>query len=285
MFDLYLHLNVRCVGVLRYVGQRLLHDPKRCGGIGLCQVDVISCHQFARYTAALGEVVHQPLNGGNQAQVIQQQWPQVCCDAPRGGDCHIHQVAHFIQFGGYLYRAVPIMLTHPVDVHFERGERLGQVVMQFTRDARLLALKDSVGFVGEGVKLRFGAHPLADIAQDDGEQFALGGVQLRNGGLNRKFLAIGAQAIKHCCVTHAPRGAAGAFKLPHMHGVSGAKAQWHQLIKAHARHVGTTAAKHLLSSLVIEHDTVRGIQRNDGVHRRIEQTRQLGVFCWGSDQW
>jgi len=78
------HLHMRRRGVFRDVGEGLLQHPEDGGGVRIGKVlEPGPDRELARDSGAPGEILHEPVGGGGEPQVVEHQGTQVRRDAAR----------------------------------------------------------------------------------------------------------------------------------------------------------------------------------------------------------
>ena len=81
------------------VGQRFLDDAKDRSRMRIMQFQVRGADgQLAWYARALREIIYQPFDGRQQAQIVEHERPQVGGHAPRRRDRGVEQRFHPFQF-------------------------------------------------------------------------------------------------------------------------------------------------------------------------------------------
>ena len=124
--------------------------------------------------------------------------------------------------------------------------------------------------------LRLGLGPLAqrDVAQDHGEQPPPSVGRLRDRRLDRELGPVAAQRPQRGHVAHAAAGDAGASEVLDMAAVGGAEALRDEAFQPAADRLVARAAEELLRGAVEQHDPLRFVDRDDRVHRRVDDGRQ-----------
>ena len=92
---------------------------------------------------------------------------------------------------------------------------------------------------------------------------------LRNGRLDRKFLAAGANPHNHTQRAHLTRGNARPAEFPDMFRMHAAKALGDQAVQPPSQHVLRAPLEHVLRSLIEQDNLVPFIDRDDGIHGRL----------------
>ena len=141
--------------------------------------------------------------------------------------------------------------------------------MQLARDTRFLLFARVEHPRRKLAQIVLALQAPRDVAQDYRVEPLAVLADLRDRGLDRKLLAVGAQAPQHARVAHAPVGDAGAAEPLHVRAVRRAEARGDELFQSGAERVVLRAAEQLLRRAVELHDALRFVDRDDGVHRRV----------------
>jgi hypothetical protein len=99
---------------------------------------------------------------------------------------------------------------------------------------------------------------------------------LRDRGIDGKFLAVGAQPRDDALVAHAPGRGAGLAELLHVPVVRGAETLRDEALQGRTQRLGLRDAEHLLGCRVEEDDLVRLVDGDDRVHGRLEDSPGQG---------
>ena len=83
-----------------------------------------------------------PAQRGGKAEVIQDAGPEIGHDPARRRDGLLEQLVHLRLGRGDRRRCACQVLAEPVEIHFQRGQRGTQLVVDLARDPCLLLLPD-----------------------------------------------------------------------------------------------------------------------------------------------
>nr|WP_308419599.1 hypothetical protein [Chitinimonas koreensis] len=261
----------------RHIGQRLLDDAEdgRRHRVPPGQRGIAD-PEYAGDAGAFAEVVGQPFDAGDHAQVVEDQGPQLGGQAAGGLHGIVEQRLHAGQLA--LHRRFGRQaLSEPADVHLERGQRLAQLVVQLARDAALFLLAHGMGrrrhrlhlLLGVAQRL-LGADPLGDVAQDHGVEACAVLLDLGDRGVDREFLAVAAQPGDDAGRAHPARADAGGAELADVLPVNGAIAVGQEPVERRADRAVARAAEHRFGGGVEQHHALRLVDGDDGIHGRFD---------------
>jgi hypothetical protein len=131
--------------------------------------------------------------------------------------------------------------------------------------------------------LGLGVPAQRDVAQDHGVQAPAALESLRDRGLDRELLAVGAQRPQRRDIAHPAAGDPGAAEMLDVGAVRGAEALRDEALERAADRLVARAAQQLLGRAVEEHDVLPLVHRDDGVHGRVDdraeaRLRRLGAL-------
>ena len=176
------------------------------------------------------------------------------------------------------------LLLHGTDMELDDGEGLPELVVQLSGDMRRLFIADDFEPPGEGAHLfagplllRLGLVAGGDVPQDGGIKFPTAHLHLRDRSLDGEFPAIRAQAPDGSRRAHAATGS-GDSEGFHIHRVPRAEAGGDQASEGLTEHLRGVPAEHSLCGGVHTDDCLGCIYSNNGVHRRIDEAVELGLF-------
>ena len=122
--------------------------------------------------------------------------------------------------------------------------------------------------------LLLSASPVADVAQDDGEQLLVPHVDLRYGTLHREFLAAAAERHERHLRAHEAHADPCGGEVGDDAPIRLAEARWDQQLQGHADGAVGRDAEHPLGGGIEERDALLGVDADDRVHRRADDGRE-----------
>jgi hypothetical protein len=130
---------------------------------------------------------------------------------------------------------------------------------------------------GAGLPLEqssFGSHALGDVAQDDRQELFASHRRLRYRRLDPELAAVGTQRPKRRLEPHASRRLPGAAEPLQVRAVDGPEPLGDETLERAAERLRGAAAEHLLGRGVEHDDALGSVDRDDCVHRRLNDRVQ-----------
>ena len=121
------------------------------------------------------------------------------------------------------------------------------------------------------------SHALGDVPQDHREELLTLQINLRDGRLNRELLAVGTQTIHRPQGAYRPRADAREPEARDLLRMLGPKSLGEEPVQRLAQRLLAPHSKHLLRRRVEQHDALRAISGNHGVHGRANDPIETGV--------
>ena len=120
--------------------------------------------------------------------------------------------------------------------------------------------------------------PFGDIAQNDSQEVLVVDTDMRDGGLDGKFLSIGSQAEQRAGSSHRTGRHLCQGEVAHMTVVRLSEPFRDEPVEWLSDHVGGLAEKHGFCSSVEDHHALPLIHSDDGIHRRRDDPLKLRLM-------
>ena len=283
------HFDLRRRGVLGNVGQAFLQHAKHRGAVRIREVEIRLRRkdQLTRDSGAGGEVLHEPVGSRGQAQVVEHHRAQIRRYPARRRYGGVEQLLHRVELAGQRLARSGKDCVERSDVHFQRGQRLPQLVMQFASDAPLFLLaclargqREALDFLLRLTQRFFAPDAGRDVAEDRSEELLVAFDVLRDGGFDRKFRTVGAHAVQHGLRAHSARGHRGGCEAFDMSLVRLVEALGNQHLERLADHRRPRPQEYALGRRVELHDALLLVDGDDRIHRRFDDAAhsRLDIF-------